>query len=69
MRFEKIYEDSTCEESNIFINDEFVGYYVYYKQHKTFELYYNLDGKVSSEFDSSIQGDTLQECLEFADLV
>ena len=72
MKFVKTYEDATCKEFDIIVNNTKVAYYVeYVKNPETnedlespvFEMYYNED------FEDSYVSDSLEDCLSYADLV
>ena len=75
MKFVKTYEDNNCKEFDIIINNEKVAYYIeHYNNPLTeekldntvFEIYYNYD---DFEFTASAICDTLEEALEYADLI
>ena len=75
MKFVKTYEDNNCKEFDIFDNDEKIAYYIEHYNHPiteeklentVFEIYYNFDNE---EFTASAICDTLEEALEYAELV
>ena len=75
MQFKMTYSDNNCKEFDIIQNDEVIGYYVEHHNHPVeltkldntvYEVYYNHDGE---EYTCSIVADTLNEALEYAELV
>jgi hypothetical protein len=75
MQFKMTYSDNNCKEFDIIQNDEKIAYYVEHYNHPldntklentVYELYYDFDGE---EYTCSIVADTLNEALEYAELV
>ena len=75
MKFIKTYSDNNCSEFDIIQNNNKVAYYIEHYNHPltnekldntVFEIYYDFDGE---EYIASAVCDTLEEALEYADLV
>ena len=75
MQFIKTYSDNNCSEYDIIQNNEKIAYYVEHINHPlteekldnpVFELYYDYDDE---EFTASVIADSLNDALEYADII
>ena len=69
------YSDNNCKEFDIIQNDTKIAYYIEHYNHPldftkldntVYEIYYNYDGE---EYIASAVCDTLEEALEYADII
>ena len=69
------YSDNNCKEYDIIQNDTKIAYYIEHYNHPldntkldntVYEIYYDFDGE---EYIASAVCDTLEEALEYADII